>query len=190
MAGRTDEEIALEILERNGVSEGERHLAGFTDALGHALAAKAELIAAHGKSHAGAHAAISRLAAEPGVLQSLLTGNIESNAAIKLGAVGLLDHLDLEIGGYGSDHRVRFELVTVARRRARDKYGVEFSPEQTVLIGDTPLDVAAARQTGARVVAVASGFSDLSELEGAGPDYLLPDLLDAEALVSAVRGSA
>ncbi len=190
MAGRTDEEIALEILEQNGVAEGERHLGGFTEALGHALAAKAELIAAHGRPHDGAQEAIARLAAEPGVLQSLLTGNIESNAAIKLGAVGLLDHLDLEIGGYGSDHRVRSELVAVARRRAREKYGVGFNPEQTVLIGDTPLDVAAAREAGARVVAVASGFSDLDELDAAAPDHLLADLRDVEALASAVRGSA
>jgi phosphoglycolate phosphatase len=190
MAGRTDEEIALEILEHNGIAEGESHLDGFTEALGHALAAKAELIAARGRPHPGAPEAIARLAAEPGVLQSLLTGNIEANAAVKLGAVGLLDHLDLEIGGYGSDHRVRSELVTVARRRAREKYGVDYTPEQTVLIGDTPLDVTAARHAGARVVAVASGFSDLSELEAAGPDHLLPDLRDAEALVSAVRRSA
>jgi phosphoglycolate phosphatase len=190
MAGRTDEEIALEILERNGVAEGERHLEGFTEALAQALATKAELIAARGKPHPGALEAIGRLATEPGILQSLLTGNIEANAAVKLGAVGLLDHLDLEIGGYGSDHRVRAELVTVARERARAKYGADFTPGQTVLIGDTPLDVAAARQAGARVVAVASGFSDLNDLEAALPDHLLPDLCDVEALVRAVNGAS
>jgi phosphoglycolate phosphatase len=59
-----------------------------------------------------------------------------------------------------------------------------------VLIGDTPLDVAAAREAGARVVAVASGFSDLDELDAAAPDHLLADLRDVEALASAVRGSA
>jgi phosphoglycolate phosphatase len=188
MAGRTDEEIALEILEQNGIADGERHVEGFTAALGRALATKAEMIAAHGKPYPGAREAIDRLAAEPDVLQSLLTGNIEANAAIKLGSVGLVEHLDLEIGGYGSDHRVRAELVTVARRKARDKYGIDFAPEQTFLIGDTPLDVAAARQAGARVVAVASGFSEPAELEAAGPDALLPDLTDVEQLVRAVNG--
>jgi phosphoglycolate phosphatase-like HAD superfamily hydrolase len=186
MAGRTDEEIALEILERNGIAEGETHLEGFAQALVEALAAKAETIADKGKSYPGAREAIARLAAEPGVLQSLLTGNVEANAAVKLGAVGLLDHLDLEIGGYGSDNRVRAELVTIARRRAHAKHGIDFTPQETVLIGDTPLDVAAGRQAGARVVAVASGFSTVAELDASEPDHVLRDLTDVEALVHAV----
>jgi phosphoglycolate phosphatase len=186
MAGRTDEEIALEMLDRNGIAEGERHLSGFADALARALATKAEMIAERGRPYPGAREAIERLAAEPGVLQSLLTGNIEPNAAIKLGAVGLLDHLDLEIGGYGSDHRVRAELVLIARRKARAKYGIDFEPKETVLVGDTPLDVAAGRDAGARVVAVASSSFGVHELEAAGPDHVLEHLCDAAALVRAV----
>jgi phosphoglycolate phosphatase len=187
MAGRTDEEIALEMLDRNGIAEGESHLRGFAEALAEALASKAEMIAERGRPYPGAREAIERLAAEPGVLQSLLTGNIEPNAALKLGAVGLLDHLDLEIGGYGSDHRVRAELVAIARRKARAKYGIEFEPCDTVLVGDTPLDVTAGREAGARVVAVASSFFSVEELEAAGPDQILEDLRDAEALVRAVN---
>ena len=186
MAGRTDDEIALEMLERNGIGDGESHLRGFGEALVQALAAKAEMIAERGRSYPGAKEAIERLAAEPGVLQSLLTGNIEPNAALKLGAVGLLDHLDLEIGGYGSDHRVRSELVRIARRKARQKHGIDFAPDQTVLVGDTPLDVAAGRAAGARVVAVASSFFGVDELEAAGADQVLEDLVDSEALVRAV----
>ncbi len=188
MAGRTDEEIGLEILERNGIADGEAHLPGFAEALAEALAARAEQIAERGRPYPGAREAIERLAAEPGVVQSLLTGNIEPNAAVKLGAVGLVDHLDLEVGGYGSDNRRRSELVGVARRKALAKHGVDFAPEETVLIGDTPLDVAAAQEAGVRVVAVASGFSSREELEGTGAGVVLPDLRDAEALVRAVRG--
>jgi phosphoglycolate phosphatase len=186
MAGRTDEEIALDMLERNGIAEGESHLQGFAAALADALAAKAEMIAERGRPHPGAREAIERLAAEPGVLQSLLTGNIESNAAVKLGAVGLLDHIDLEIGGYGSDHRVRAELVAIARAKARAKYGVDFEPHETVLVGDTPLDIAAAREAGARVIAVASSLFGVAELEAANADQVLEDLCDAEALVRVV----
>jgi phosphoglycolate phosphatase-like HAD superfamily hydrolase len=186
MAGRTDEEIALEILERNGIAEGEQHVAGFSQALAEALAAKAETISTRGRSYPGAREAIERLAAEQGVVQSLLTGNIEVNAALKLSSVGLVDHLDLEIGGYGSDHRARAELVAVARRKAQEKHGVRFGLDETVLIGDTPLDVAAARSAGTRVVAVASGPHDEAELREAGADVVLPDLLDAEKLVRAV----
>jgi phosphoglycolate phosphatase-like HAD superfamily hydrolase len=186
MAGRTDTEIALELLERNGIGDGESYLEGFSQALADALAVKAELIAARGRPYPGAREAIARLAAEPTLVQSLLTGNIEVNAAVKLSAVGLVEHIDLDVGAYGSDHRVRSELVAVARSKARTKYGVEFRPEDTVLIGDTPLDVAAAKAAGARSVAVASSFFDESDLEGAEPDALLRDLTDAEALLRAV----
>ena len=190
MAGRTDEEIALEMLDRNGIAGGESHLQGFSEALAEALAAKAEMLAERGRPCPGAREAIERLAAERGVLQSLLTGNIEPNAALKLGAVGLLDHLDLEIGGYGSDHRVRAELVLIARRKALAKYGVDFEPRDTVLVGDTPLDVAAGKGAGARVVAIASSLFGVEELEAAGPDQVLEDLRDAEALVRAVVSDA
>ncbi len=51
--------------------------------------------------------------------QSLLTGNIEVNAAVKLAAFGLDRLVDLEIGGYGSDrHEARADLVAVAREKA------------------------------------------------------------------------
>jgi phosphoglycolate phosphatase len=55
-----------------------------------------------------------------------------------------------------------------------------------VLIGDTPLDVAAAREGGARAVGVATGPFDASELDAAGADAVLADLRDTEAVVAAV----
>jgi phosphoglycolate phosphatase len=186
MNGRTDLEIALDILERNGIAEGEVHLGGFSHALAESLATKAEMIAERGSAYPGARRAIERLAAEPGVVQSLLTGNIEPNAALKLAAVGLVEHLDLSIGGYGSDHRVRSELVAVARDKARRKYGLDFAPADTVLVGDTPLDVAAGKEAGARVVAIASGPVTSDELEEAGADAVLADLRDPEAVAGAV----
>jgi phosphoglycolate phosphatase-like HAD superfamily hydrolase len=55
-----------------------------------------------------------------------------------------------------------------------------------VLVGDTPLDVAAARAGGARAVGVATGPYSVADLEAAGADAVLPDLRDAESLVAAV----
>jgi phosphoglycolate phosphatase-like HAD superfamily hydrolase len=75
--------------------------------------------------------------------------------------------------------------VAVARARAKDKYGVDPDPGATVLIGDTPLDVAAARGGGARVIAVASGRFDAGALRAAGAEVVLPDLLDTDAVVRA-----
>ena len=117
---------------------------------------------------AGAREALERLDREPGVLQSLLTGNIEPNAAVKLGAFGLDRYLDFEIGAYGSDHHMRGELVAIARRNAERKHGLSIEPAQVVLVGDTPLDVAAAREGGARAVGVATGPFEEEALSEAG----------------------
>jgi phosphoglycolate phosphatase-like HAD superfamily hydrolase len=188
MAGRTDHEIALSILERNRVDDGPAHLPRLWQALEEALRAKQEAIRAEGRPLPGAEEALRALAVRDDVLQSLLTGNIEANAATKLGAFALERHLDLEIGGYGSDSGVRSELVSVALGRAAAKYGVALSAGQTVLVGDTPLDVAAAHAAGARAVAVASGASGEAELRDAGADSVLANLRDTAAVLAAVLG--
>ncbi len=187
MAGRTDHAIALEILELNGVADAARRLDAFSSALHAALAARTELIRERGRTLPGAHAALTALS-RPGVLQSLLTGNIEPNAALKLSAFGLGQHLDLEVGGYGSDHHLRPNLVDVARRKAHAKHGLDFAPSETVLVGDTPLDVAAGREGGARVVAVATGRYDEGALRAAGADVVLPDLEDTARTLDAILG--
>jgi phosphoglycolate phosphatase len=187
-AGRTDLEIALDLLETAGVHDGEVLLERFHNELARAMAERAHLVSERGHALPGAHEALQRMADEPDVIQSLLTGNIEPNAEVKLGAFGLERHLDFAIGAYGSDHRRRSELVAVALRKARAVRGIELAPADAVLIGDTPLDVAAALEGGARAVAVASGPYGQEELREAGAHAVLPDLTDAEAVVAAALG--
>ncbi len=189
MSGRTDQAIGLEILERNGFEEPERLWPDFARALAEALAELEPAMRERGRALPGAREAIAALAAADGVVQSLLTGNLKPNAAVKLGAFGLLvPELDFEIGAYGSDDRDRDALVSIARERATARHGQ--APEQTVLIGDTPLDVAAGQAGGARVVGVATGLYDVAALAEAGADALLEDLLDTEAVMVAVLASA
>jgi phosphoglycolate phosphatase-like HAD superfamily hydrolase len=122
------------------------------------------------------------------VVQSVLTGNVRQMAEIKLGAVGLDANLDLETGAYGDSHEIRSELVHLARGNAARKYGRGFAGTATVLVGDTPLDVAAARATGARAVAVATGGTSAIQLAESGADAVLPDLTDTAAVLSAILG--
>ena len=127
----------------------------------------------------GAVAALTALAAAGGangtgaVHQSVLTGNIRPLAEVKLGAFGLTGLLELDIGAYGDSHEARSELVHVARERARAVTGTGFGGESTVLIGDTPLDVAALA-TGARAVGVATGGYTEADLAAAGAHAVLP----------------
>jgi phosphoglycolate phosphatase-like HAD superfamily hydrolase len=105
---------------------------------------------------------------------------------VKLGAFGLDTLVDLEIGAYGSDHRQRGRLVGIALEKHEHKHGTRLAPHDVVLVGDTPLDVAAAREGGARAVAVATGPFGADELLAAGADAVLPDLRDTGAVVEAV----
>ncbi len=181
MAGRTDPQIALELLGGD-----ERHLATMLDELAAALDQRRELIRDQGRPYPGVPEALAALHGRDDVVQSLLTGNIQLNAALKVEAFGLERWLDFDVGAYGSDpHVERADLVAVARRRAADKYG---EPTGAVLIGDTPLDVAAARSAGARAVAVATGFSSIEALHECGADAVLANLSDTDAAVAAILG--
>jgi phosphoglycolate phosphatase len=107
-------------------------------------------------------------------------------AITKLVTFGLDAHIDFDVGAYGSDDPVRSKLVEVARQRAAAKYRTEFG-RATVLIGDTPSDIAAGSDAGAFVIAVASGRSSMDELRAAEAEVVLPDLTDTDALVQVVR---
>jgi phosphoglycolate phosphatase len=189
-AGRTDPDIALEFLARHGVADGESRLDAFHAALVAALATRAEQMRERGRALPGVERALETVRRQPGVAQSLLTGNVEANAVLKLASVGLDGYVDFEIGAYGSDHRDRGRLVEVARAKAMAKFGVELDPSAVVVIGDTPLDVAAARAGGARVIAVATGHYDLEALAATAPDAVFEDLTDTEAVVAAILGGS
>jgi phosphoglycolate phosphatase-like HAD superfamily hydrolase len=188
-AGRTDLEIALDLLATAGIEHSEQLLGDFEQALAAAMAERADAVRERGRPFPGVPEALERLRHEPGVLQSLLTGNIAPNAAVKLGAFGLDKLVDMEIGAYGSDHQRRGELVAVARRKALELRGVAVDPADIVLVGDTPLDVRAAHAAGARAVAVATGPYGAAELRAASADKVLVDLRDTAALVAAVSGA-
>ena len=181
-AGRTDHQIALSMLE--GSPE---RLPDVLEGLAANLAERKEAIAAEGHVYPGVRETLAALHEREGVVQSLLTGNIEANAAVKVGAFGLERWLDFEAGAYGSDpHERRSDLVAVARERAAARYG---ETTGAVLVGDTPLDVLAAREAGARAVAVATGYADVDALRQSEPDALLQDLSDTDAAIRAITST-
>ena len=140
-----------------------------------------------GHAYPGVADVLEALHGRDDVIQSLLTGNIQPNAVVKVSAFGLDRWLDFEVGAYGSDpHEERSDLVAVARARAAAKYG---EPTGAVLVGDTPLDVRAAQEAGARAVAVATGFADPETLRASGPDAYLEDFADTAAAVAAITST-
>ncbi len=194
MAGRTDRAIAIEVLTLAGVPEPRRRVDAFHALMAGRAPGLADLARERVRALPGAAQAVAALGAladgQAGaeVVQSLLTGNIRPLAEVKLGAIGLAGHLDLNVGAYGDAHEVRAELVPVARRNAALAYGGGFDGPATVLVGDTPFDIGAALATGARAVGVATGGFSVAELAASGAHAVLPDLTDTGRVLAAIRG--
>ena len=188
MAGRTERAIIRDTLTISGISDPRAQVDAFVAELGRRAPGLREEFAARGHALPGAVAALATVAAlgARAAVQSVLTGNVRPVAEAKLAAFGLDGYLDLAIGAYGEEHEIRAELVHLARARAGAAYGRDFGGPATVLVGDTPLDVAAAAETGARSVAVATGGSTAAELAAAGADRVLPDLTDTAAVLAAL----
>jgi phosphoglycolate phosphatase len=181
-AGRTDRQIALTMLAGD-----QERLPRVLEELEAALELRKEAMRAEGYAYPGVAEVLEALHRRDDVIQSLLTGNIKANAVVKVSAFGLDRWLDFDVGAYGSDpHEERSDLVAVARERAAAKYD---EPTGAVLVGDTPLDVRAAREAGARAVAVATGFAEADALRASAPDAYLEDLSDTASAVAAITGA-
>jgi phosphoglycolate phosphatase len=193
MAGRTDSEIFFESLALNEVASGpavtgdQDLLARYIAALESAFRSRRELLPQHGRLLPGAAEAVAASAWLPGVIQSVLTGTIRPNAALKLRAFGLEQFFDLDIGGYGSEIYPMGALLLRSRGRAAEKYGTRFGEDTTVYLADSQRDVEAARMGGARCIAVASGRSTAADLREAGADLVVGDLSDTAAVITAIE---
>jgi phosphoglycolate phosphatase len=111
-----------------------------------------------------------------GYLLGLTTGLVESAAHIKLARGDLNKYF--HVGGYGSDSADRAELTRCGIQRAGAVLGTPLDPRQVWVVGDTPLDIAAAHGAGAIAIGVASGEYPTEELRGAGADHVLAALTD------------
>jgi phosphoglycolate phosphatase-like HAD superfamily hydrolase len=189
MGGKTDPQIALEILAAMGIDagEGDSHLPLVLGQLEAELAGAVDLMRERGRVLPGVPQVLAALHADGHVAQSVLTGNTAANAATKMAAFGLEAWLDLEIGAYGSDNSDRLTLVPVAVKRAAELRGWSVAPPHVWVVGDTPHDLACARAAGARCVLVGTGFTPIDGLRGIGAEAVLDDLSDVEAVLALLR---
>lgn len=188
--GRTEPEIMRNMLLDHRLDQSPEYVSRMPEALESATSSKSAELRERGHELPGARAALAALESSPGIVQSVLSGNIKPNAVTKLSTFLLDGYMDFDVGGYGSDDEVRANLVGVAQERASAKYRVRFDKANTVLVGDTLRDVQAGRNGGAHVIAVASGSDRIEALRAEGPDIVLPDLRDTGAVVEAVTSFA
>lgn len=183
--GRTDYAIFKEIITNRRLAEGQdleaairRAARAYLEQLPGAIAERkgdvlpgvVELLDALTESH-------------PAV--GLATGNMARGAQIKLGAFGLWERF--AAGGFGDDTAVRAELVEQGMKALAVSLGRDPDPADTLVIGDTPLDVEAAHAIGARALAVATGKYDVEILESTGAEWVLPDLADTARVLEILR---
>jgi phosphoglycolate phosphatase-like HAD superfamily hydrolase len=114
----------------------------------------------------------------------LLTGNLRRGADIKLLRFEIAHYFS--DGGFGDDAEDRNHIGPVAVRRVEEKTGRRFSPDQVIVIGDTPRDVACAHAMGARCLAVATGRFDHASLSTHSAWLTLADLADTGRVMAAL----
>ena len=107
------------------------------------------------------------------VLLGLGTGNLERGARTKLSRGGLNPFFPF--GGFGSDSEDRGEILKIGFQKAQEHADVSLRPEDVFIVGDTELDILAARRAGFRVIAVATGGSSEEVLKKHRPDFFLKD---------------
>ncbi len=178
MMGRTDLEIVEEALARGGVAmPGDlmRFWEVFQAALHGVLEAGCPLTVLPGVERL-----LEAAARRPNLHLGLVTGNARVTARTKLEHAGLWHRFS--VGAFGCEHRDRAELVRIARSRAAALWGEGLRGKRVALVGDTDRDIHAARASGVRAIAVATGFSPAEELAAHSPDLVLHDFGGADTL--------
>jgi phosphoglycolate phosphatase len=185
-SGRTDPEIALMVLENSGIA---------VDAIENALDALWEVYLEGLRRRIddrsvrvmpGIPPLLDRLQAHPGVTLALLTGNIEPGARTKLSPFELNRYFPF--GAFGSDSRVREDLLPVAVTRAAEHSGIEFELTDLILIGDSVYDVRCTLPHGATSIAVATGVTSAERLRAENPDHFFETLESIDDVVEVICG--
>jgi phosphoglycolate phosphatase-like HAD superfamily hydrolase len=184
--GKTDHQIVRAIIAARGVDDGAVD-AGFAefDRVCCELHHAGERPLLSGDDRERTAAALEELA-RAGHTLALLTGNLEPIARRKMELAGLGDFFARGQGGFGSDAEARPKLVPIARERA----GVNGRPhpaDDTVVIGDTPLDVAAAHADGVRAIGITGHRFSRDDLVAAGADAVVDELDEIAAVLAGWR---
>jgi phosphoglycolate phosphatase len=186
LGGRTDPQIAVELMTAAGMAraEVERRLPALWEV--YVANLRRELADVRLEPFPGVLELLDRIEAHGGEMAAgLLTGNVREGARAKLAAAGLAWER-FRVGAFGSDHADRPELPAVAQRRAWETLGVRYAGKEIVVVGDTPFDIRCGEALGVRTIATATGGHGVDELALHCPDHVFPSLADVDAVWDAI----
>ncbi len=187
-AGRTDPQIARELLAATGIGPAEVEARSAELWRVYVRNLEREIPRTEVRVFPGVLPLLERVeAGGNGTVLGLLTGNVVEGARLKLDAAGI-GFGRFRVGAYGSDHADRPELPAVAVARAEALTGHRYREKEIVIVGDTPFDIACGAHLGVRTVAVATGQHPAEELAEHGPDHLFEDLSETERVWEAIAG--
>jgi phosphoglycolate phosphatase-like HAD superfamily hydrolase len=181
-SGRLDPDIWRDIAQVHGIADADAREAAFRSAYFDRLQIRLSS-GAPARALPGIAALVAALAGRSGFAQGLLTGNYPETGTLKLQSAGLsLDRFPIQ--AWAPDGKRRPDLVPVALTRAEALLGSRPQPRDVIVIGDTPHDVACAREHGCRSLAVGTGSFRASALESTGADWVREDLSDWAAVLA------
>lgn len=176
MPGRTDAWILADALAAHRIPRDDARVSRFHDRYLEYLREEIHRPGPRKGVMPGVRALLDELAGRADVYLALLTGNYEAAARVKLEYFDLWRYF--ECGAFGDEAPSRNGLLAKAIARVAECGGPRVEPRETVIIGDTPLDVAVAVAGGARSIGVATGSSSAADLRDAGADVVYQDLSD------------
>lgn len=120
---------------------------------------------------------LERINAKMGVV----TANVKGMAEKKLEILGLAHYM--KFGSYGSEERVRSNIVRNAIKKAEETYKRKFESKNIFIIGDTPRDIEAAKEVGVSAIIVATGPYKKEQLEEEEYGIVIKNLEDTEHVI-------
>ncbi len=138
VSGMTDLQIVEEALRDKGITRA--HISARKEELRRCYMEEMKRATGNGnqiiEAMPGAREVLQRIEEHPRYQSALLTGNIEPAAHLKVEITGLAQFFRLP-GAFGDDSFDRRDLPALAAQRINNHLGVDFQPEQFIVIGDT-----------------------------------------------------
>lgn len=179
--GKTDLMIMGELMQRHGIDVATVDLNRLAQEYLSVLPLK--LVHDSGSVLPGVVELLTKLSSDKQFVLGLATGNLEKGAQEKLSIHGL--DTFFTVGGYGSDATERALVVAAGINKANEK--TKGAIRKSVVIGDTPMDVKAAKANNISVLAVATGKFSIEELEQSGADFVVADLTEVDVVIDFLR---